>query len=165
METEKIARFTVPTVEQVLTIAGVDAETAAKVVAVLAKEVTPEDASEACAAWVRQCFNRPSWHERALAACDELLGGCGVEALNIDNDPNDHRDGNVRFCPAFSYVNFGDPYVATLMRDHDAEEWMICGWGDACEEYEQENEIGNYAKEEEEEDTDEDEDGEEVATE
>ena len=146
---EPIERYRIPPVSALLQIPGCTEEIAEKIRAVLAKEVEPEDASPKCAAWVAKCYNRPSWHERAMEACDEILGGCGVEALRTEDDPQ-YNDSGVRFCPAFSYVNFGDTYVTTLLRDHEDESWLVASWGDAVEEYEAEHKIGSFEEYEEE---------------
>src|SRR3990167_6805279 len=100
METEsRIERFDVPTAEALRAIPKITDEQIARVRAVLAREIEPEDASPARTAWVS------SWHERALEACNEILGGSGNAELAIDYDWH-HTDCGVRFCPAFSYVNF-----------------------------------------------------------
>ena len=140
---ERIERFTVPTLEQLAPLRSntVDDAILEKVRAVLAREVKPEDASEACAKWLNSCFNRPCWQERAITACDDLLGTCGVEALEIEGAPY-YNDG-VSMCAPFSYCNAGDTYRVTLARDHDAGQWVIACWGDLLEEYEQENKLGD----------------------
>ena len=132
--TEHIERFDIPTLQMLLDKLTPDLAIAKAVLAVLAKEITPEDASAKCDYWVRQCHHKPSWHKRALVACNDLLGTCGVEALTIeDTSP-------------FSYCNTGDTYETTLARDHDAEQWVLASWGDLFEEYERENELGDYAR-------------------
>ena len=47
-------------------------------------------------------------------------------------------------CPPFSYCNAGDPYITTLLRDHDAGQWIISDYAAVLEEYERENELADY---------------------
>lgn len=143
-----IDRFNHPPVDAILRIESTDLVLAKRLFAVLAGAVDPSDASEACASWVRKCYHKPSEHEQILRACDDLLDGCGVEALAIEDEQ--HTDNGVRHCPPFSYVNFGDPYVTTLARDHERGQWVIAGWGDLLEEYEREHKLGSYAEYDEE---------------
>lgn len=138
-EEERIRRWTRPSAAALAKGLEIELEVATKINAVLLRRVEPEAVSHACATWVRQCHNMPSWHERALEACNELLGGHGVEGLTIDNDPNTHEDSGVRMCPAFSYVNMGDTYSLTLLRDHDEQAWILSDWASVMEEYEAEN--------------------------
>jgi hypothetical protein len=138
-----IERFQVPTMAQLKDL-PCDDEARTKIIAILDGTLDPCEASEKCAAWVRSCYNTPDHdsHEVKLCAIDELLGTFGVEALNIDGDGT-HTDEGIRMCPAFSYCNAGDPYVATLLRDHVAGAWLVAGYGDALEEYERENHLGD----------------------
>lgn len=140
----EIERFDVPTVEAVLAI-GCDRETAEKVVAVLAGELDPCEASEKCAAWVRACYHRPDTrkHEALLLACADLLGMHDVASLEIEGERH-YTDEGIRMCPPFSYANAGDTYVTTLARDHERGQWVIASWGDLCEEYEREHKIGDH---------------------
>lgn len=143
-----IDRFRHPPVDAILRIEGTDLALAKRLFDVLSGAVDPCEASAKCAAWVRQCYHEPSEHEQILCVCDDLLGGCGVEALAIEGE--EHTDCGARHCPPFSYVNFGDPYVTTLARDHEAGAWVIAGWGDLVEEYEREHKVGSYAEYDEE---------------
>jgi hypothetical protein len=115
------------TVEMVLTIPKVEREAAEKVVALLDRWETDRDFT----------------HEDVLQAADELLGTCGVEALAPEGADH-YRDEGIRMCPPFSYCNAGDPYIATLIRDHEKGAWLICGWGDALEAYEKEHKLGDH---------------------
>lgn len=145
MEEEPIKRFHTPTLDDLRPLLGKDVneETIDKVRAVLADEIDPCDASEACAKWVRQCYHTPSWHEQALEACNDLLHGHGVEALNIDGASSEWDEG-VRMCPPFTYVNMGDTYIMTLARDHEHSAWVVACWGDLVEEYEREHKLGDH---------------------
>jgi hypothetical protein len=81
-------------------------------------------------------------HEEALQECDRLLGTSGVASLDIDE--SHHTDEGVRMCPPFSYANVGDPYIPTLIRDHANQAWIVGCWAEVVEEYEQENNLGDY---------------------
>lgn len=143
-----IERFQVPTVDVLMELTEGDGALAERLFDVFSGAVAPCDASEKCAAWVRKCHHDPSEHEQILCACDDLLGGCGVEALAIEGE--EHTDNGVRHCPPFSYVNLGDTYVTTLARDHEHGAWVIASWGDLLEEYEEEHKLGSYAEYDEE---------------
>ena len=55
----------------------------------LAGEVDPRDVSPKATQWYRDCYHKPAidGHDLALAACDDLLGTCGVVALNVEGAP------------------------------------------------------------------------------
>lgn len=139
-----IDRFKRPPVDALLRIDSVDREIAKRLFAVLSGATDPCDASEKCAAWVRKCCSEPSEHEQMLCACDDLLGRYGVESLAIEDE--EHTDNGARYCPPFSYVNFGDPYITTLARDHENSAWVIASWGDLLEEYQEEHNLGSYTE-------------------
>jgi hypothetical protein len=145
IDEEPIKRFDTPTLDDLRPLLGGDVTVAVleKVRAVLAGEIKPSDASEACAKWVRQCYNPPSWHERVLEACNDLLGGNGVGGLDIEG-ADTYTDNGVRMCPPFSYVNQGDPYIVTLARDHENSAWVIADWASMAEEYEREHKLGDH---------------------
>jgi hypothetical protein len=82
-------------------------------------------------------------YEDAIQACDKILGTCGVEALSNEGDPT-YTDEGIRMCPPFSYCNNGDSYAPTLARDHKAGAWVVAGWADLREEFERDEEIGDY---------------------
>ena len=62
-----------------------------------------------------------------MAACNEILEGHGVEALRGEWLDNYHHDIQA------SYVNMGDCYVATIIRDHLHDEWLVTTVGDLVE--------------------------------
>jgi len=129
VEETEIERFAVPTLEQLkdLRSNSVGDEELAKVRDVLQRWHDDRDFS----------------HEDALQACDEILGTCGVEAIDPEGAPS-YTDEGIRMCPPFSYCNAGDPYVATLLRDHASGLWLVAGWGEALEEVERDEELGDY---------------------
>lgn len=82
-------------------------------------------------------------HEEILQRCDKILDAHGVVSLEIE-DARRYTDDGIRFCPPFSYVNMGDPYVATLARDHEHGKWVVAGWADMAEDYARAHKIGSF---------------------
>lgn len=121
---DRIARFDVPTLDDLENLDCTD-EVRELIIAALSDD--------------------ESSHETKLEACDVLLETSGVESLNIEDAPS-YTDEGIRFCPPFSYCNAGDTYNVTLIRDHKARQWMVASWGDAFEEYSQDEEIGDYER-------------------
>jgi hypothetical protein len=79
--------------------------------------------------WAAQCYNRPTGEEIILKAIDEVLGGYGVEGIDPQIAEEDGLDDWV------SYVNMGDPYVPTIIYDHDSHLFHVGGWGTFLEFY------------------------------
>ena len=79
------------------------------------------------AAWVGQCFNPPRRCELVMAAVNEEIGGFGVEAIRG------------RFVDSFfqdiqaEYVNLGDTYDMTILRDNETGNYRLTSWGDWVE--------------------------------
>lgn len=63
----------------------------------------------------------------AMRVADKLLEGHGVEAIG----PVNMRDG-----PPYTYINFGDAYVSTLMWSRDENKFFVGSWGDVVPEME-----------------------------
>lgn len=57
--------------------------------------------------WEAQCFHPPKYSERLMCAINEITGGHGVEAIT--------RSGAIY--PSHEYINMGDCYTATVIRD------------------------------------------------
>jgi len=55
--------------------------------------------------WIRQCFNRPTTPEIAMAMLNEAIEGHGIEAVFTTDS-----------VPVFSYVNTGDSYNPTIVK-------------------------------------------------
>lgn len=72
--------------------------------------------------------------EQAMREANVLLKGHGVEAIR-DEKHNRWFWGESRLL----YVNMGDPYVATLLYDIEAQKFLISGWADWLEAYEREH--------------------------
>ena len=72
-----------------------------------------------------------------LERANELLEGHGVEALRDEEGGwVDSYYGDI----SFLYVNMGDPYIQTIGYDTEKSEFVVAGWGDWLEEYEQRRE-------------------------
>jgi hypothetical protein len=122
----------VPTAKRIAAICNVSRETAIKVRRILDGRDEPETV-DACDRWVRQCYHRPPWHERAMFACDVLLDTAGVECI-------ERRDGgNGLPAPALDYCNTGDPWVGTLLYYHESGNFGLGSWGDWLETAERRN--------------------------
>lgn len=79
--------------------------------------------------WRDRLHNEPKDYELKLEALNEALDESGVESLI--------EDGKV----IASYVNNGETYQATVVYDHEKEEFLITSWGDFYEEWKTENVI------------------------
>lgn len=119
----------VPSVETLADAFGADA--ARKVRDVLTGKVEPSEASDACAAWERACYHRPPWSERAEKACDQFIGGFGVEAIR-------NCDGDI----IAGYINTGDTYAATLLFNYERGTVRVTTLGDFVEAYERRHGYG-----------------------
>lgn len=64
---------------------------------------------------------------QAMQDLNELLGGLGVEPIR---DPRDSDD------VIAEYINTGDTYSGTILRDIETGEFLLTTWGDWCEEWE-----------------------------
>jgi hypothetical protein len=102
----------------------VDARTAWRIFLLLTGEADPEQV-EQTAAWIRQCYNRPSGSELALHAADVLLGTSGIEGIELP-------DGSF-----LSYANTGETYAGTVVHTYD-EGFYWSSWGDEVERMERE---------------------------
>jgi hypothetical protein len=88
-----------------------------------------ETKCEATHAYVRSLYSDPydsrMWRRTvALHAIDKILDTFGVESLG----EVDMREG-----PPYEYCNAGDPYVATLIYQRNADTLFIGCWGDLVE--------------------------------
>lgn len=72
--------------------------------------------------------------EDALEQADGLLGGFGVESIDLPAPDDDSDDGTVR------YVNLGDTYCATLayVEDVYGSRFIVGAWGSLLEQAEEE---------------------------
>lgn len=63
--------------------------------------------------WIRQCYNEPNHDEQVMCALNELIGGYGIEAIREDGAWIDNYHGDI----AATYINQGDTYAMTIIRD------------------------------------------------
>jgi hypothetical protein len=83
-------------------------------------------------AYVRQMYNSPynsfMWRVTvALHAIDNIVDGYGVEGLGPSGSASEG------YAPPYEYINFGDPYVTTLIYKRDTDTLFIGSWGDIVE--------------------------------
>jgi len=70
---------------------------------------------------VRQCYNMPDYAHRLMTALDEITEGCGVEAIFKNGEP------------VYEYINMGDTYTTTIMRNIRTGRIFVACWGDIVE--------------------------------
>jgi hypothetical protein len=90
-------------------------------------KLSPDDFASV-QAWVRQCYNEPSRHEKVACALNEVIEGYGVEAIFADGEYHH---------PRIVYINQGDTYATTLV--YTARGWRVGSWGDMVESFERRN--------------------------
>ena len=74
----------------------------------------------------REAYNPHSALTLALEAVNELMGQCGVEYIESNDDTMYEAQG-------IEYINNGDTYKLTMTYDHRADLWRISSWGDYIE--------------------------------
>ena len=60
--------------------------------------------------------------DKQIEMVDQIVEGHGIEAVGDDFS---YTDEGLRHCPMFTYVNMGDTYIQTLIRDHGNERWVV----------------------------------------
>lgn len=73
--------------------------------------------------WVSQSYHEPRYSERLMCAINEIVGGYGVEAIT--------KRGQVY--PTYEYINMGDTYTTTILRDCRTGRVFVGTWGDIVE--------------------------------
>lgn len=121
----------VPSLARLTEAFGADAATRLRAVLTGARD--PQEASEACAAWVRECYHTPRVREQIEKACDEIIGGYGTEAIW----------GASRETPLAVYVNTGDTYNTTLLFNYASDTVRVTTVGDFVEAYERRHGYGS----------------------
>lgn len=79
--------------------------------------------------WLNRCYNRPAKHELIMSAINEIVGGFGVEAIKHPQDSDEI---------VAEYINTGDSYSATIIRDCETGQYSLSTWGDVAESIERE---------------------------
>lgn len=96
-------------------------KTAVRIAGLIDGSIDPME-YESAADHYRRCFYDPGREILALYAINQILDANGIEGVE---DQETGQEG-------VSYVNMGDPYVATVLYFSGRKNpWMICGWGDA----------------------------------
>lgn len=80
----------------------------------------------------------PEEVDAAMDLTNQLINGYGVEALDAEPDYDYNAGGYYRGVVAL-YVNVLDPFVPTLIYDTENEIFLVAGWGDFLESWEQEH--------------------------
>jgi len=111
------------TVPTIMSFLNVDKETAKKVRGLVKEDIDPEE-FESVQKWIRECYNRPSQDELIMEALNEVLDGCGPEAI----EGSEYVDSYHRYFVA-SYVNMGDTYAGTVILDHRSGRYLLGTWG------------------------------------
>lgn len=112
---------------------GMDAQTAGLIAALIdgttKVDTEGDERFPLTSAWIRQCYNLPEDTELIMSAINELTGGFGVEAIRHPND----SDKLIA-----EYVNQGDTYATTILRDMESGEYILTSYGDWLEGWESE---------------------------
>lgn len=74
-----------------------------------------------------RCCNKPSNIERIMCALNEVLEGYGVEGLEREYVDRYHQ--NIQA----TYINFGDPYIPTIIFDDVKRKFLVACYGDFIE--------------------------------
>lgn len=88
-----------------------------------------DDRFPGTARWVRQCYIPPDNDELIMSALNDLLAGFGVEGIFHPNE----SDKLIA-----EYVNQGDTYATTILRDVESGKYILTSYGDWLEAWEQE---------------------------
>jgi hypothetical protein len=90
--------------------------------------------SEQARNYERQCYNPPAFYLLKLYAANEIMGGYGIEAIDIP-------EGSFSNCQipdiCIEYINLGDTYATTLVRmvKHGKITYRVIDWGSIVEKY------------------------------
>ncbi len=79
--------------------------------------------------WILSCHHFPRQVDIILAMFDEILDGCGIEAIQVEGE---HVD-NYHFDIVATYVNMGDTYIDTVLYDTVNDRFLVTSWGDFYE--------------------------------
>ena len=85
--------------------------------------------------WIGQCFNEPEHSEQIMVAINEIMGGFGVEPIRGDYVDSFYQDIQAE------YINMGDTYDITILRDSQTGDYEITSFGDWVEQFGEERGI------------------------
>lgn len=124
-----------PSVKTIQEKLSVDSDTASCVRGLIDGMIDPED-FESVQKWIDQCGgSKPRRHEMVMEAINEILDSCGVEAIRGRHVDRFHYD-----CQAI-YVNTGDIYCNTVIRDNETGRFLIDNVGGWIERNERSREL------------------------
>jgi len=86
--------------------------------------------------WIKRA-DGPDKIDEALDYANEILGGHGVESVQVEDYQVDRYYYNI----ILLYVNRGDAYAITLCYDTEEHEFFVGSWGDWYEEWDQKHQI------------------------
>ncbi len=116
----------IPSVNTLQTRLGIDRAKALTLRRLLDGRLDPETFASV-QAWVRQCYHKPRRSALVMCAANELLGTFGDEPMR-----GSYLDG-YHFDIRYSYLNTGDTYANTLVRDHARSRWLVTSYGHLAE--------------------------------
>jgi hypothetical protein len=114
-------------VKVIMEALNVDRKTALRIRGVVKGTINPDDETlfPQTDRWIRQCYHRPDDVSLQLSALNELINGFGVEGLG--------KNDRAPYTPPFEYINTGDTYNTTIIRDNRKDRFFISTWGDVVE--------------------------------
>lgn len=115
-------------IRKVMESLHVDRETAKRIRGVVKGTISPEnpDMFPKTDRWIRSCYHMPSITALKLSALNELIDGFGVEGIG-------QGDWRENYTPPFEYINTGDTYSVTIIRDNRRNRYFISDWGTIVE--------------------------------
>lgn len=85
-----------------------------------------------CADLDRQCYTSPGYHYLEETAINQLIEGHGAESIGAELSRWDSVQ-KLACVPSHTYINMGDTYIATLIRNNATGRWTVSSWGDLVE--------------------------------
>ena len=93
----------------------------------LIKGAIEPDTIDATAAWINECYNRPSDDELIMHAVNAVLDGHGIETFGPE------LGSYYGYGQRYVYVNMGDVYNGTVIYDRENNRYRISTVGDIVE--------------------------------
>ena len=115
-------------IEKIMSLLDVDRQTAKRIRGIVKKTIDPEDETlfPKTYKWSQSCYSAPTTGALEMHALNELLNGFGVEGLGKGDD-------DYGYTPPFEFINLGDPYNTTIIRNNRSGTYFISTWGDVAE--------------------------------
>lgn len=131
MAIRAIACPSIATIEKYL---GLDRAKAKEVRELMTGEKSP-NSYESVKKWCAQCYNEPSYDEKVMCALNEVLEGFGVEVIDTENARKPIYVNSFYRYFTHEYINMGDTYTPTIIRNCDSGRFMVGTWGDIAEKF------------------------------